>query len=461
MNFLEAFLKYNQKHKLFAAGEKILIAVSGGIDSVVLLHLFLQIRQEWSLQTAVAHFNHHLRGDESDGDEIFVRNLCKKNNIDFFTGSEDVGAYSKAKKISIEMGARECRYDFFARVVREHQFDHIALGHNANDQGETILSHIIRGSGVRGLSGISPSREAYIRPLLFATRKEIKDYAQQQNLSFCEDSTNADISYQRNRIRHILMPAMARDFNPNIVKTLNRLGENMAQVDDYLQRQSKDAYLQCLKYRDNRKIVLDIIKFLAYFEVLQKYILEFVLIDLKKDFRVLDYGTFERIKTLVNKKQNKTFEIASDLWIIISGNELFIGQPEKPQEEIFIQEIPGQYQLWNNLIFEIKRVAKPLEQVLKMSGSSVEWIDEKCIKVPLKIRTYHHGDRFQPLNLGGSKKLSDFFIDEKIAVYRRNSIPILESKGRIVWVCGHRLDERFKITEKTSSVLKLELRKKY
>lgn len=461
MNIQEAFLKYNQKHKLFFAGEKILIAVSGGIDSVVLLHLFLQIRQEWNLQPAVAHFNHRLRGEESDGDEIFVRNICDKNDIDFFTGNEDVGAYSKRNKISIEMGARECRYDFFASVAQEHKFDHIALGHNANDQGETILSHIIRGSGVRGLSGISPSRDIYIRPLLFATRKEINNYAQQQNLSFREDSTNADISYQRNRIRHILIPALARDFNPNIVKTLVRLGENMTEIDEYFQRQGEDAYLRCLKYRDNHKIVLDIIKFLAYFRVLQKYILEFVLIDLKKDYRILDYKTFERIKTLINKKQNKSLEISSDLWMVISGNELFIGQLEKQQEEIFIQDIPGQYQLWNNLIFEIKRVAKPLKQVLRMSGSSIEWIDEKCIELPLKIRTYHHGDRFQPLNLGGSKKLSDFFIDEKIAVYMRNSTPILESKGRIVWVCGHRLDERFKITEKTSSVLKLELRKKY
>ena len=170
LNLQEAFLKYNQKHKLFSAGEKILIAVSGGIDSVVLLHLFLQIRKEWKLQPTVAHFNHRLRGEEADGDEIFVRQLCEKNKIAFFVGSKDVGAYSKAKRISIEMGARECRYDFFVHVAQKYKFDHIALGHNANDQGETILSHIIRGSGVRGLSGISPSRDVYIRPLLFATR---------------------------------------------------------------------------------------------------------------------------------------------------------------------------------------------------------------------------------------------------------------------------------------------------
>ncbi len=460
MRLSENLVKYNQKHKLFSVNDKILLAVSGGIDSVVLLHLFLQIREEWNLQIAVIHFNHRLRGSESDGDEIFVRNLCEKNKLVYFVSNEDVGNYSKANKISIEMAARKCRYDFFCQIAQENKFDLIALGHNANDQAETVLSHIIRGSGVRGLGGIHPKRDKYIRPLLFATRKEIENYAHQQNLSFREDSSNADTSYQRNRIRHILLPILARDFNPNIVKTLKRLGENMTGIDDYLRSQGDDAYLRCLKYRDHCKIVLDIIKFLAYFDVLQKYILERVLTDLKKDVRILDYRTFERIKTLINKHINNSIKISSDLWIVTSSNELFVGKFEKQREEIFIQEIPGQYQLWNDLIFEIKRTTKPLKQVLKNSGSNVEWIDESSIELPLKIRPYHHGDRFQPLNLRGSKKLSDFFIDEKIAFYKRSSTPILECKGRIVWVCGHRLDERFKLTQKTANVLKLELRKK-
>lgn len=459
MNLTEAFLEYNQQQKLFSSGDKILIAVSGGIDSIVLLDIFLRIRQEWNLQTAVIHFNHRLRGEESDGDEKFVRNICDQNSITIYIGSKDVAAFSRAEKQSIEMGARECRYNFFARIAEKHRFNHLALGHNANDQAETILSHIIRGSGVRGLCGMLPKRGKYIRPLLFATRKDIINYARQRNLAFREDVSNADISYQRNRIRHILLPTLAKEFNPNIVKTLNRLGENMTGVDDLLRSQGKTAYINCLKSRTSSKIVLDIIKFLAYFEVLQKYILEFVLADLNKDVRFLDYGTFERIRTLINRHQNKSVEIAPDLWIVTSKNELFIGDLEKAHKEILIEHIPGRYQLWNNLIFEIKREAKPLEQVLKKSDSNVEWIDEDSIKLPLKIRTYHHGDRFQPLNMHGSKKLSDFFIDEKIAFYNRNTIPILESNGRIVWICGHRLDERFKIKNKTANVLKLELRK--
>jgi len=457
-NLINNFIQYNKNYRLFSNGDRIIIALSGGIDSVVLLEIFNLIHKEYNITLYAAHFNHRLRGEESDADEVFVKNICAKKNIPLKIERCDVRAYCKKNKLSLETGARECRYNFFKQYAQRINCQYVATAHNANDNAETILYHIFRGTGVRGLCGIPLKRDIFIRPLLFAPREEIELFACENNLAFREDTTNKDITFHRNRIRHVLLPLLREKFNPQIVGALNRLGANMSEVDEFLDFKAQKAFNNCLKFKDNQKIILDIEDFLAYFTTLQKRVLFYALGLLGEDSRILDFDFYQRIrKVLQKRKSGKILNISTRVHITTNSKNLIIWQDSSDLKPVSLVVNPGEYPFWKQYIFEIKKVKKPLNFLGK--DKTTEWIDADKLVKPLQIRTVKPGDRFYPVNFNGSKKVSDFFIDEKIPVYERYSYPILTCKTGIIWICGKRLDDRFKITDKTKNVLKIRLRK--
>ncbi len=456
----KSLAEFCRKHALIQPGDRILVAVSGGVDSVVLLDLLRRLCPEWQLELCVAHFNHRLRGEESDEDEQFVKTICAEMQTPVFTEAQDVAEYSQANKLSIEMGARELRYQFLDRVAAENDCQRIAFGHTADDQAETILDRVMRGTGVAGLTGIPIRRGKYIRPLLFASRRQIMAHADEFGLHFRYDSSNDDLSYKRNRIRHLLLPQIKKDFNPKVVAALNHLGAIMMEVDAFLREQGRTAYLKCLRYQDADKIVLDIIAFLAYFTPLQNYILRHALDVLGDDPRRLDFQTTDRmVQLLRNRRPGKEIKLDSGLTMRLSSDALVLSKAKRAIHRIEITEMPGKYNLWQGLVLEIKAESKPLEQVLFQRDPNIEWIDADLMGGPVCVRTFRAGDRFHPLNLKGSKKLSDFFVDEKVPFYLRDSVPILECGSGIVWICGYRLDDRYKVTDSSKRIFRLALSK--
>lgn len=436
------------------------MAVSGGADSVVLLDLFARLQMEWQWDLSIAHFNHRLRGKESDEDQVFVEALGTRLKIPVHSEAQEVTAFCRENKLSIETGARELRYHFLERIAQEMDCQRVATGHTANDQAETVLDWMMRGAGVSGLAGIPIIRDRIIRPLLFATRAEILAHADGFGLAYREDSTNLDLTYRRNRIRHILLPLIKKEFNPRITSSLNRLSEIMTEVDSFLYNEATTAFLNCLKSQETDKIILDIIAFLAYFTTLQKYVLRHALEILGEDPRKLDFRTFDRILVLVQSHRlGKEIRLDSGMVIRLSRDAIVICKPQAAVQGFDVTTIPGRYPLWQGMAFEINSEPKPLDQLVLHHSHNIEWVDAEKVTMPLHVRTFREGDHFHPLNLKGSKKLSDFFIDEKVPFYLRQSIPILECKTGIVWVGGYRLDDRYKVSENTKRVLRLALSK--
>ena len=436
------------------AGEHIGVAVSGGADSMVLLDLLLKSREQFDVRLTVLHYNHRLR-QEAGQEEDLVRRVCEKKDLPFIVGSADVAEHARKNKISIETAARQLRYDFFATTAREMKLDKIATGHTASDQAETVLDHILRGAGIRGLTGIPVQRDIYIRPLLFAERSDIEKYAKEQNLRYCLDASNQDITFKRNRIRHTLLPLLQREFNPQIITALNRLGEHAAQADELLTIMAEEALRNCVKHTLPDKIVLEFHDFLAYLNSLQRLVLRSIFEHLGHDPNLLTFSRFGNITQFLQKQASGTLKLAKDLYFVISGDELIIGT--KPISSHFreLRSAPGRYFLWDNLFLEIKVVAKPL--TCENKNRNLEFIDADKLQFPLLARSVQDGDFFSPVNGKGRKKVKDFFIDAKIPLYERKRVPILESGGKIVWICGHRLDDRFKVSENSETIYQLQL----
>ena len=404
-----------------------------------------------------AHFNHRLR-ENADDDERFVRDLCGRRNIAIYVEGMDVRSFALENKISIEMAGRKCRYDFLRKTAEKAQVTSVATGHTASDQAETVLLNVIRGTGLRGLCGIPIRRDIYIRPLLFATRSDVEFYAQRTRLDYREDWTNRDTRYRRNHIRHNLIPFIQQEFNPQIVESLYRLSRHSTEAEHFIREKAKKAYLDCLKAAEGDKIILDIQEFLAYFTILKKYVIHEALSHLDIASDPLDSRTIERILAAIERgRSGKFIPIDRHIWLVVSGEDLVIGHGEARQQEIAITRYPGRFVLWDNLVLEINQNREPLQKVKILADRNREWIDEEKIKPPLVVRSAKPGDFFIPLNSNGRKKLSDFFIDEKIPVHRRKSIPILACSEGIIWICGYRLDDRFKLSASSKKVLSLQL----
>ncbi len=450
-DLLKLALAFNQEKSLFHNDEKIGLAVSGGLDSVVLFDLFYQLKDDWNLHLIVLHFDHQLR-DDSAQDADFVEQMCHEKNSAFERGGEDVGAFAQKHKVSIETAARDCRYIFFQQMREKYQLDKIATAHNANDQAETILHHIMRGSGINGLCGIPARRGHFIRPLLFAHRDDLHQYAVEYQLKWREDHTNRDEAHTRNRIRHTLLPLIQDQFNPQIIKTLNRLGDSAREHHQIIQHGGRQAFENCVAQNAENEFVLEIDRFFTYLKSLQRLVLQHVFKELGLDPISLTYHKLEGLVQFLQKRQSgAVFGISHDTSLLISGHQA-VFQKEQKRHKIILPQCAGTFDLWNNLFLEILAHTRPLTFE---KNSESEFIDADKLGSQNVVRSFQNTDFFYPLNGVGRKKLSDFFTDAKVPLHKRPGIPVLESDGMIVWVCGYRLDDRFKITDKTQKIYKL------
>ncbi len=442
---------YIQKTGMISTGERIIVAVSGGIDSMVLLDVLNAVRSEFSLTLAIGHCNHQLRGNESDEDEAFVRSTAQRYGIECYIEQTNTAKIADTEKKSLQETARELRYAFLQKLRSSSGFNVIATAHHADDNTETMLFNMFRGAGVQGLSGIPAMRKdaCIIRPLLFATRNDIASYAQEQDIQFREDSSNANPEYTRNYLRHTLIPSIREHINPNLTATLQRTSELFNQLEEYIEEESKKVVGTVVIAESKEEIILD----LGKFHSLQIFLQEYLLQQFAKRIAVgeIDFGSVKMLHRLSRGATGSSLTLGNTVSVYKDRDRLIMttirpaGRYEHPIELNKRHE-------FNTFSFESTTVDHA-----DMTGNpSVEYIDSSFLGKNLMLRSWQEGDWFIPLGMSTKKKISDFFIDAKVPVFEKNSIPLLVSDDQIVWVCGKRLDNRFKVTPSTRSITKLE-----
>jgi tRNA(Ile)-lysidine synthase len=452
-NLAPLFERYCLEKSLIRRGDGIIVAVSGGIDSVTLLHLLSRVQRKHELRLIVAHFNHQLRGKESDLDEVFVKKLAAKYGYESAIGRGDTAGLSKKRRISIQEAARELRYRFLEGLLTEYKADKIATAHNANDNAETVLLNLCRGTGITGLSGIPVYRPDLhlIRPLLFATRPAIEAHAKLNGLKYRTDSSNRKLHYKRNIIRKKVLPLLAESLNPKVVETLNRASEILGRLEDMILQEGSKALETLTNKKTDNILLLDSSEFKKLHPYMQETIVELA----AKPFTgvPLESTGVASVLSLLSSQTGARVEVSSKLTVYRDRKHLvFLSRSRKLklEEEVKVNR---------SCEFGTIRFSSSIVHLKNVSWTHdrrTEYVDADKLNKRLILRSWKQGDRFVPFGMEKPKKLSDFFIDEKIPRYKKGLIPVLESHGNIVWVCGVRLDNRYRITPSTKKVLKLE-----
>ncbi len=451
MNSLQArFEAFLRKHRLIRRGNTVLLAVSGGVDSMVMLRLFSEIRSLWKLTLGVVHVNHMLRGGESDEDESFVREHADRLSVPFYSTKVDTTVYSKQRREGTQEAARELRYQFFDGVVHQTRANALATAHHTDDNAETVLLNILRGAGVRGLSGIPLKREYFIRPLLFVSRDEIELYAKEHLLRFRNDSSNSLTDYTRNLLRNRIIPRLNEKYGSNVVLSLNRVSSLMREVDMKLEQRLTDLYpgLQ----RRSGVIELDTTRLALEPDFIQ----EQAVLRLLRSAGI--ETTQKKIRSVVNLMQGATgarLNLGKRYTIFRNRQRLVLKKEEGSSLQTHAVTVGRSYSFPT---FQFSASAPESIRPSLKNRDKTELVDAEKLGDKLVIRSWRHGDWFVPLGLGHRKKLSDFLVDEKVPLYEKSEIPVLEAHGDIVWVCGRRLDDRFKVTPSTRLVVRLTYR---
>ena len=446
MELLQNFLAYIKKENLFTKKDHLLIAVSGGADSTVLCALCAAAGFSFSL----AHCNFKLRGEESDRDEMFVKKLSEQLGVKLFLKTFDTVSQAKLNKTSIEETARNLRYDWFKQLLHDSKatdnpFSFLLTAHHADDNVETVMMNFFRGTGIKGLRGILPKQQQIIRPLLFAKRKDIEEYALANAVQYITDSSNASNDYTRNLFRNEILPLIEKVY-PEALNNVLRNIERFAAVE-YLYDESIVQIKQNLIEKKGDEIHIPVLK------LLKTKPLQTVIYEIIKDagFTALQVNEVEK---LLHSDSGKYIKSASH--IILLNRKWLIISPLTPSQEtknIIIEENVG------NILFE--------EGTLQICPSTVPekfaadvmtvYIDGVNFKYPLLLRKWKTGDYFYPLGMTKKKKLSRFFIDLKLSLLQKEKCWVLESDKKIVWVIGYRIDERYKITSSSKQIVKLNL----
>lgn len=455
-----------RKYAMLQPGDRVLVGVSGGPDSVALIHLLVSLRAEFNLSIHVAHLNHQFRAREAEADAQYVELLAQHLGIPYTIETFDVPGFISAKGLSPEDGARRVRYNFFDKVSGIIGATKIALGHTADDQAETILMRLIRGSGTEGLLGILPVRAKVIHPLIEVTREEVEAYLKEHNLSGKLDTSNLKPIYTRNKIRLKLLPLLTEEYNPNIKAILVRTAEILSQDDDYLKGATRKALDRVIKGRKTGMITLDLNRFRLLHKAIQRRLLREVLILAKGDVLNITVGHIDDILVLMLAEGSARLNLPDGLIVAKEYEELSIYT--NPAQSIMRAigpfkcqlKVPGKTKIaqLDLEVFTEVRERDFKAKIPKEMTTRRAYFDWEKVDFPVYLRNRRSGDRFQPLGMKGRKKIKDFFIDQKIRPSQRGSIPLLVTDQEILWVVGYRISELVKVTDATKRLLTVELK---
>lgn len=456
----EQVLENIQKYNLIESGDNVVLGLSGGPDSVALLYVLLDIK-EIDFNLHIAHVNHGVRGEEALRDENFVRNLAENLNIPYYGTRVNMEEYAKDKGISSEEAGRELRYGFFREITKNLGGGKIAVAHNKNDQAETLLMRVLRGTGIDGLKGMNFRSGDIIRPLLNIEREEIEQFLSRRNIEARIDRTNLEPIYNRNKIRLELIPYIEENFNPNIIETLWRTSRVAGIDSSFLEDYTKKAYKKIMKKRTQHSIILDRELFLREKLSIQQRIIRKAIMDINKNIQGL---TEKHIRLILNLFKEgvtgKRIDIIDNLIAKTSYNRLIIERKAKDTIKDYLYRV-----LVNDTTY-LENIGLELEaKILDLDGVNVKktdkytgYFDYNKINGELYIRNRRAGDRFVPHGMEGSKKIKDYFIDEKIPKDKRDKIPILTDRENIIWVLGYRTSNLYKLSKDTKKVLEVSFR---
>lgn len=459
-----------EKYKMLDRGDRILVAVSGGPDSVTLLDVLFSLRDKYDLSLSVAHLNHMLRGREAERDALFVKELSGKLGLPFFLGKRNVGSFMKKTHLSPEEAARKLRYDFLEDIAKREGTNKVALGQTADDQAETVLLAFLRGSGLAGLSGIPPVRMLggsgikIVRPLIETFRIEIEKYLEEKKISSRLDASNLEPVYLRNKIRLELLPLIAHEYNPNIKSGLVRLATILREDNRYLIERTRELVSKMLG-GNKEKTEIDLASLQSLPVALQQRLLREAVNRVCGDMRPLSLTHWERIHKLIEGGKTGSYIAVSDKVVVRKqyGNLLIMVEEAKRERSNldYEMEIPGKHFLTELGLIVDLHVSRREDVTGFGTGGRAASFDCDRLKFPLHIRFRKAGDSFSPLGIRGSKKLKDFFIDRKVPASERDRIPLLLGNREIIWVMDPnehgwgRIGEKVKVTEKTTRVLQV------
>jgi tRNA(Ile)-lysidine synthase len=455
------------RYELIADGDRILIGVSGGPDSIALLHLLAARAPFFHLRIGVAHLDHGLR-PESGADAEFVRGITEGLGVEFFTKRIDLSARQRRPHVSLESAAREARYDFLRTTAERFGFNKVALGHHADDNAETVLLHLLRGSGRLGLGGIRAIREGvYLRPLIRATRGDIERYLTIRRLRFRIDSTNTDPAMLRNRIRHKLLPLLERDYRQGVSAVLSRSAEMLADEEAWLDGLLKPVLEQIIADRAPGRLTIAAAELRGLPLAAQRRLVRMAVQRVQGVARGLAFEHVEQILRIARRSGAAgPLNLPGHLCAQIRQGalEFQLGQaglrPNVPPVQPFEHILQGCGSLTipetgDRLV--LSEAAQPQASDPRAAGSNIAFLNGDIVRFPLTIRSWRPGDRFRPLGAGGTQKLKKFFSDHKIPGPVRRRCPLLVSGDRIFWVAGHRIDQQARVGLHTGCVLKAEI----
>lgn len=448
--------KIIERYNMFSPGDRVLVGVSGGPDSVCLLHILNRCRKEMALSLHVVHINHGIRKRESKREEKFVSHLAGRMGLPITVKSLNVPSYARKKRLTIEEAARDMRYSAFEQLAGKLNAKKIALGHTASDQVETVLMHLLRGSGPQGLSGIPPVRKlgstAVVRPLIEVNREEILNYLKKNNLTFCLDSSNRKTEYFRNKVRLKLLPLLRKNYNENIDGALLRLSEILKEENAYWERVVERVLGKVVSW-ESEKILIDFKKFLRYNVAVQRRVLY------RLFGGIVSLSQIEAIRNLAQKSsQGKRIYLGKRFSVRKEGNFLiFSSSPERRFKKFnYSLRVPGKNEIEGLNLTLNTRIVDFYPVSEKKTNTAYFDIDKINFK-KLLLRNRREGDRFRPFGLRGTKKLSDFFIDRKIPRRLRDRVPLLVEGEDILWVVGIRRADKARITEDTKKILEVRV----
>ncbi|MDB0040799.1 tRNA lysidine(34) synthetase TilS [Algibacter sp.] len=432
-------LKTHIENRLgFLNQSKLLIAISGGLDSVVLTHLCHKL----GFHIALAHCNFNLRGNESDADEDFVLQLAENLELEVFVERFDTELYAKENKCSIQMAARELRYTWFAELAEQLKFDYILTAHHADDNLETFIINFTRGTGLEGLKGIPEVNDKFVRPLLSFSSKDIETYAQVNNMKWRDDSSNKSVKYLRNKLRHEVIPIL-KEINPSLLQSFKSTLSNLNDTADIIEESTNAVLKRAIETIDENHVAFKISEFKnvnnpkAY------------LFEIFKDYGFTEWNDVVNLLDAETGKQ----VFSNTHRLIKNRNQLLLSKIQlNDNQEILITEDDDKKQTGLGILF-----FNETDAVLEPSLNCI-YVDKALLKFPLTLRNIKEGDVFYPLGMSGKKKVGKYFKDERLSLLDKENTWLLCSGDHIIWVVNRRADNRFRVTENTKRILKIELK---
>ena len=449
-----------EREKLITRGDKILVALSGGPDSVCLLHALKSLESTYGIRIYGAHLNHKIRGIEAQKDAMYAAKLCDKLEIPFFVKAIDVPEFAKIHKLTLEEAARKVRYNMLFEVKSKINADKIAVAHNLDDQAETVLMRLLRGSGIKGLKGMDYFREdGIIRPLMDVEKKDIIKYCENHELNPRIDHTNSEEEYTRNKIRLKLIPFIEKEFSHNIKETLSRTANILREDNAHLEKNAKLIFEKEVIVISKDTVKMDSEELLSLDYSISKRLIRMAIEKVSGNLEGIENIHVEDILSLSrNPKNQAMINLPKGIFVYKRPEGIYITTKEMIEKTVTFShnlefddyvEIPEV-----NMAIESKIMSKEKCMMLP-TGQFTKAFDMNKIKGPLTVRARIDGDRMRPMGLGGTKKLKDIFIDLKIPREKRDEVPLVTDKEGILWMVGYKISEDYKIDENTEKVIRI------